>query len=1517
MATSTVGLLKQSISTIRELRADLEAVRRRSHPEPIAIVGMACRFPGAARSPEDYWRVVRDGVTTVVPVPEQRWDADAFYSPAPARPGRSYVRSAHFLEDDVAGFDARFFKMAPVECRSVDPQQRLLLEIVWESLEDAGIDPLSLAGSQTGVYLGISGNSEYGNLIGSVSDVDQYVSTGVVSSVAAGRVCYTLGLNGPAVSVDTACSSSLVAVKLAMDALRQEDCDVALAAGCSLMLAPSVMSSLCAMNALAPDGRSKPFSADADGYGRGEGCGVVVLKRLGAAIDAGDRVWAVLRGAAINNDGESSGLTVPSAHAQRDVLARALKVAEVSPDEIDMLETHGTGTLLGDPIETDAIRSVYGDRQEPLRLGAAKGNIGHLECASGMAGLIKAVLQVYHGEFVPVAGLTEVNPRVGEGRGIAFPREREQWPRPEGRPRRAAVSAFGFSGTNAHVVLEEAPTPPAAAPSASDPVLTLSARTSESLLEQVRRYADFFRAHPDVDLDAVCQQTNLGRALFEHRLLVLPRSVSEAVQVLDEMSRWAEGREDLYADAVEILGTSHGRDRYAARRRLFLTLSDGRALLAHTDDQIPPKFVLALGSDKTDADQQELWARWPGYAEARAVAAAAAQGAGDLADVFSHAYALGTMLRQLGVEPSLVTGCGGGAMAAAVLAGLVDLDSAAGALCRIARGERPGAPRLRSPRVRYCSWEAGAVERDTRAAWEMACADAASGASSSSPLPGIERMGYRFVLLGGVGHLQSARDDVVLLRTGDADGKPEISRVLAQTTALGGSVRWPRGGPLLERGVQLPTYPFQHGRYWLEADEPGPRTLLDAHRFALDGARLDLPGTDPNILHVFSAESFSEAADNSGIVHIGYYMELLSRAASPVLDEGHLVVEWMELLQALVVPPDTPVEVLLSFSEDFPAGTFKIYTREAGGASWASIARGALSVTHDPCPDAPFADDEEAVPFSQEEFYGPLENDKGFYFGPSVRAVVSGRRHGTCGIVELSRADGTPRRGQYALGFHPGFVDACAQAFNRFSHERTPAGQKYMVQRVERVRLWGSTAPDDVEGPRWGRVTVDDIDVDSGTLSGSLSVSSDAGAVQLDMGRVVLKAFDEERIALMTAAQSSQRGVDEALLARFQRSSQEGKVALVLEMLQDLVSEVLGMERAEVSAALAMQDLGLDSMTGMELYTKVSERTGTTLTLTDLLDADNLAGLAQDIAAAMQRHRQDRRGDDAVDTSLSHWLRGTEKLSRPARVRLLCFPNGYRSADMFDGWQEVLGPEIQVLAVQLPGMDASRLREAPPVYVDRFCETLESIVGEALSDLPVATFGHSWGSLFSFRLAHRLRTSGALNVVRAFVSGFTAPNRPNGGTEKVLRELQREGFDRIPQFDEVEGDEHRLNAVVAAYVKAWKYSEAETRATLPQLLAACCLIDRYKHAEGEKLDVPMTVLHGVDDYGVSLAESRAWEDLGAREVNLHVLAGDHQFINVEQSEAQVLEIVRAELLASLPEARPSSESRDEDERVQR
>ena len=362
-------------------------------------MGIGCRFPGNVTGPESLWRLLLDGEDAVGEVPADRWDADAFYDPDPAAPGRMTTKWGGFVSD-VAGFDADFFGITPREAEAMDPQQRMLLEVAWESLEHAGIAPDSLSGSRTGVIVGMSSWDYTIVNIEHRAEIDAYLSTGNPHSAAVGRIAYLLGLRGPAVAVDTACSSSLVAVHLACQSLRLRESDLVLAGGVQLSLSPFTGIALSKWSALSPQGRCKAFDAGADGFVRGEGCGVVVLKRLADAQRDGDRVLAVVRGSAINQDGRSNGMTAPNAMAQRDVITDALRAGDVAADTVHYVETHGTGTVLGDPIEFEALAATYGNGQSPCALGAVKTNLGHLEAAAGVAGFIKAVMVVGH-ETIP------------------------------------------------------------------------------------------------------------------------------------------------------------------------------------------------------------------------------------------------------------------------------------------------------------------------------------------------------------------------------------------------------------------------------------------------------------------------------------------------------------------------------------------------------------------------------------------------------------------------------------------------------------------------------------------------------------------------------------------------------------------------------------------------------------------------------------------------------------------------------------------------------------------------------------------------------------------------------------------------------------------------------------------------------------------------------------------------------------------------------------------------------------
>jgi len=648
--------------------------RRAGAEEPIAIVGMACRYPGGARSADDLWDLVAAGTDAVAEFPEDRgWDLERLYHPDPDHPGTTYVQAGGFLYD-IGEFDPAFFGISPRDAGTIDPQQRLLLEVCWEAFEHAGIDPSTLRGSPTGVFVG-AGSSDFGLVAGK----DAPLLTGSSPSVVSGRVAYTFGLEGPALTVDTACSSSLVAMHLSIGALRQGECDLALAGGVAIMATPLGLIDLNPYRGLAADGRCKAFAEAADGTGFSEGSGVVLLERLSDARRNGHPIAALIRGSAVNQDGASNGLTAPSGSAQQSVIRQALAEGRLSPADVDAVEAHGTGTALGDPIEASALLATYGqDRERPLRLGSIKSNIGHTAAAAGVAGVIKMAMAIQNRSLPRTLHVDRPSSNVDwpSGRVELLV---EQVPWESDGPRRAGVSSFGMSGTNAHLILEEAlstddrtgedgsdgSAPEAfAAPAA---VLPLSAKSEPALRKTAERLRDRLEARPDLKLTDVGFTLATGRASFEHRAVA---SGSDRGEVLDALGSLAAGD--------DAKGLARGRAR-SDRKPVFVFPGHGSHWPGMALELLDgsPAFARKLRECQEALEPHLDWS----FDDMLRGTDAGGIPAGRL-DIlqpisFAVAVSLAELWRAAGVEPAAVVGQSQGEIAAAHVAGGLSVEDAA------------------------------------------------------------------------------------------------------------------------------------------------------------------------------------------------------------------------------------------------------------------------------------------------------------------------------------------------------------------------------------------------------------------------------------------------------------------------------------------------------------------------------------------------------------------------------------------------------------------------------------------------------------------------------------------------------------------------------------------------------------------------------------------------------------------------------------------------------------------------
>lgn len=848
--SDSLSQLKQALIALKEMRAKLDAIEQ-TRTEPIAIIGMGCRFPGA-NTLKAFWQMLQEGVDAISKVPADRWDVHAFYDPDPMAPGKINTYWGGFLEQ-IDQFDPGFFGISPREATRMDPQQRLLLEVAWEALENAGQTKTQLAGSQTGVFMGVhSHSSDYWGLQSETPEqLDIYSGTGTAHSVFSGRLSYLLDLQGPSLVVDTACSSSLVAVHLACQSLRAGETRVALAGGVNLMVLPLFTIVTSKMNMLAADGRCKVFDAQGDGLVRGEGCGVVVLKRMSDAIADGDPILALIRGSAVNQNGHANGLTALNGLAQQSVVHQALENARVKPSQISYIETHATGTPLADSIEIEALGEIFNSsirQDQTCTLGSVKANIGHLEGAAGIAALIKTVLSLQHEAIPPLIHFTKLNPLISlENTSFVIPTELQSWPS-GAESRFAGVSSFGWSGANAHVILEEAPKTTATGewPQTNRiQLLPLSAHTLEALISLAQSYHEFLRDgkdHTANSLQNICYTTSVRRHHHQCRLAVVGHSRQELINSIQayltgEISTgivtgcW--NMESRLPGLVFIFPEQATR-QFMRERELLEEEPIFREVIERCDQAITPYTNWSLLEQMTVDGRSNL---------GETIAA--------LPALLATQIALATLWRSWGIKPDAVVGYGVGEVAAAYTTGALSFENVIQVLILLATDtphnnqtesrQESLSDILHGLKLQYTSIPdfspvtgPARYDQDLPATGQDQKKETDHFAATIKQLLREDHrvfleIGPRPVLLPMLDqHLRKQDQDSLLLASlhPDQQARATLLTSLSALYAAGYPVNWNNLYPFGECVTQLPSYPWQYKRYWLDVTTRKKRPCL-------------------------------------------------------------------------------------------------------------------------------------------------------------------------------------------------------------------------------------------------------------------------------------------------------------------------------------------------------------------------------------------------------------------------------------------------------------------------------------------------------------------------------------------------------------------------------------------------------------------------------------------------------------------------------------------------------------------
>lgn len=1457
-------LLKKSLHLIKTLQEKVKESDQQTKGD-IAIVATACRFPGGVKDAEGFWDFLQHGKDGIIEVPVDRWDSRKYYDQDHDSKGTYYVNKGGFLTEDIRKFDPKVFGISPREAQEMDPQQRLLLEMCWEAAENAGFPLGKTEGSNTGVFIGMTG-SEYSLIQRLSEDIGPYTATGSAVNIASGRISHIFGFHGPAITLDTACSSSLVAVHLACQSILNGDCDCAFAGGVNVMLSPGNFVVLSKMNALSEDGTCKVFDADANGYVRSEGGGIIVLKKLSKAEKDKDSILAVIKGSAVNQDGFTSGLTVPNGLAQQKLLAKALKNAGVQSEQIDYIEAHGTGTKLGDPIELQALGRVFSEkRKTPLVVGAVKSNVGHLEAAAGMAGLIKVIMMLKHKKIPGNLHLKKPNPRVDLNQlKIIVPTEVMDWKCTEHR-RLAGISSFGFSGTNAHIILEEAAESTGqifqTETEQTVHILALSACDDVSLALAIEQMKKFLSSTSNGAAD-ICYTQNGFRKHFNKRAAFFGRNKEE---LLIKLTEWKQG-------SIE----SNDADGKVAF--IFSDVHKSCIFSLKQVKKSQPAFFDCCEQMEGEFNEKE-WS------------------------IFALQYGIACLLEKWGINGNAVAGQKNGEIAAFYLSEMIDMDIVKG---RIEHPEKKMTVNVHNlkRRVAAGSLEGEAIEGNSYI-WSK------NKESNTNVMEYLYGQGYTTFIEIGRGSsekLHEKQDVCIFTLDLERDISEGLAKLVIQLYEAGFDIDWNQ----YYKGCQgskcsIPNYPFHKKTYWMEFNKED-KSKTPKLSEGLDLKVIASPLDQRQFEICLSTENLPELKDNDNILHVGYYQELLCRAMKILCQTVCYQVEDMNFYQALYFKGSAPKKVYLVFEPEVNKYyKFKVYTQNEKNYEWYMHVDGKVKPLvretkiadnlsqYDKCREEP----EEVI--EEEQFYEKIYAH-GFKMGASVKWIdkVWYRKDQLIARLKTEKERDIVR---HQIKLHPGILDTCAQLFLISGREYIKDDDMFMICHISQYSHVNLRETNET----YVYMKIQNTDMEKQTIECDYELF-DKNRKQISRANGVrVKIIDRAKSEKLKKEARENQGLEETkgnqdFAKDIMKLDTEERLKKLVNYLLAAVGKLLNIPVEEINVKDSMLNMGMDSLVGLELKKQMEVDTGIQVPMEQILQGPSIeefsATILHLIEDAGENSFESISFQRQYDLNPDRWIQHSKE-KKDVKFRLFCIPYGIKGASLFADWDKNMPLDVEVCPIQFPGKE-NRISEMPISDMDEAVEALEQVLSTQM-DKPFAFYGHSVGALIAYRIAARLQEKNCEEMKYLFVGAFSSPNIvPNPVYEKVMKAFRNFGFETLPEIDQLVNVDPELNKEYESYItKEFNITVNDEVRDLvkPVGFSDFRLVHTYNYdLTEEKLHIPIAAFHGNKDDFVTEEEIIKWSELTDRSFQHYVFPGDHFFIHKEQSQDELLAIILKNIL---------------------